>query len=434
MDSSVENLHELKAENAELRARVDEAEEMLSAIRSGGVEAFVIGEQLYLLESAEAASNRFRGTVLEQINDIVVAADFDGRLIYLNTPAERKYGVTAADVLGRKFDDLVQIRWADPAEAKASMDTIRSDGFWRGENVHVTLDGTEFDAESMVSRLYDADQQPTGWMAVIRDISSRKRAEAELRAAHEQLELRVLERTRELAETLEALQRETEERSKLEKQRTDLLERIVTTEEEERGRIARDIHDQLGQRVTALRLQITNLLDGGSDPDKLKGNIEKIQRTALRLDSEISFLAWELRPAALDDLGLPEAAAAFLDDWSHNYKISSEIDVQGFDDRRLPPRTETQLYRIMQEALNNIAKYAKATRVSVLLSWRNDQVALVVEDNGVGFDVAAVESRSLPGKGFGLMSMHERAALVDGTLQIESTPNSGTTIYARLPA
>jgi len=70
----------------------------------------------------------------------------------------------------------------------------------------------------------------------------------------------------------------------------------------------------------------------------------------------------------------------------------------------------------------------------VLLSWRQNQVALVVEDNGVGFDLAAVESRSLPGKGFGLMSMHERTALVDGTLQIESTPNSGTTIYARLPA
>ena len=434
MDSSAENLQDLKTENAELRARLDEAEDLLGAIRSGGVEALVIGEQIYLLESAEAASNRFRGTVLEQINDIVIAADTDGRLIYLNPPAERKYGVAASDVLGRKVEGLFQIRWADPAEAEASREMIRSSGFWRGENVHVRRDGTDFYAESMVSRLFDTDRRPTGWMAVIRDITSRKRAEEELRSAHEQLELRVLERTRELAETLGALQRETEQRSKLEKQRTDLLERIVTTEEEERGRIARDIHDQLGQRVTALRLQIANLMDGGSEPDKLKGNIEKIQRTALRLDSEISFLAWELRPAALDDLGLPEAAAAFLDDWSHNYKISSDIDVQGFEDRRLPPRTETQLYRIMQEALNNIAKYAKATRVNVLLSWRQNQVALVVEDNGVGFDLAAVESRSLPGKGFGLMSMHERAALVDGTLQIESTPNSGTTIYARLPA
>jgi len=434
MDSSAENLQDLKTENAKLRVRLEEADELLGAIRSGGVEALVIGDQLYLLESAEAASNRFRGTVLEQINDIVIAGDAEGRLIYMNPPAERQYSVHAAEALGRKFEDIFQIIWADPRDAKRSRDAIRTRGFWRGENVHIRKDGTKFYAESMVSRLFDTDRRPSGWMAVIRDVTSRRRAEEELRSAHEQLELRVLERTRELAETIEALQRETEERSKLEKQRADLLERIVTTEEEERGRIARDIHDQLGQRVTALRLQIANLMDGGSEPDKLMGNIEKIQRTALRLDAEISFLAWELRPAALDDLGLPEAAAAFLEDWSHNYKISSEFDLQGFEDRRLPPRTETQLYRIMQEALNNIAKYAKATRVNVLLSWRQNQVALVVEDNGVGFDLAAVESRSLPGKGFGLMSMHERAALVDGTLQIESTPNSGTTVYARLPA
>src|SRR6185436_16161080 len=98
-----------------------------------------------------------------------------------------------------------------------------------------------------------------------------------------------------------------------------------------------------------------------ADPEKFDGHIELLQRTALRLDSEISFLAWELRPAALDDLGLPEAAKAYIEDWSHNYKISSDFNLRGFTNGRLPADAETHLYRIMQEALNNVVKHAKAT-------------------------------------------------------------------------
>src|SRR4029078_5404413 len=141
------------------------------------------------------------------------------------------------------------------------------------------------------------------------------------------------------------------ERAKVEKQRGDLLQRIVSSQEDERRRIARDIHDKLGPRVTALRLQIASLADDVGDREKSAGSIELLQRTALRLDSEISFLAWELRPAALDDLGLPEAAKAYIEDWSHNYKISSDFDIRGFGTDRLLPEVETHLYRIMQEAL-----------------------------------------------------------------------------------
>jgi PAS domain S-box-containing protein len=433
MDSSVENIKSLRAENAELRARLEEAEEHLEAIRSGEVEALVIGEQVYLLESAEAASNRFRGNVLEQINDIVFAVDADDRLIYLNPPAERKYGVRSSDVLGEKLDDLFAVRWESATDESAWRRSIENRGNWRGENVHITRDGEEFYAESMIGKLFDAERRYTGKMAVIRDITSRKRVEEELRTAREELEQRVRHRTHELAETYDALRREMEERSKLEKLRTELLERIVTSEEEERGRIARDIHDQLGQRVTALRLQIANLIDNGVDPEKLPGQVELLRRTAMRLDSEISFLAWELRPAALDDLGLPDAAAAFLEDWSHNYKISSDFNLQGFGEKRLDPTMETQLYRIMQEALNNIAKHSKASRVNVLLSWNRDEVSLVVEDNGHGFDAAAMENPRGTGKGFGLMSMRERASLVGGKIEIESGEGTGTTVYARFP-
>jgi signal transduction histidine kinase len=127
-------------------------------------------------------------------------------------------------------------------------------------------------------------------------------------------------------------------RAEVERQRTGLLQRIVTSQEDERQRIARDIHDSLGQRVTALRLQIATFKDPHYDREKFEGHVELLMRTALRLDSEVSFLAWELRPTALDDLGLPDAAKAYLEEWSHNYKIKSDFGLQGSEKPACRPR------------------------------------------------------------------------------------------------
>jgi PAS domain S-box-containing protein len=430
-DSS-KGIKDLKAENAELRLRLDEAEETLRAIRSGEVEALVIGGQIYTLESADAESNRFRGAALAQINDMVVAVDNERHITYINPSAERHYGVKASDVLGLTSDKMVTVRWPDGDKSAEVLATIERDGFWRGENIHVRTDGSEFVVEATVSRLRDADGNPTGRLAVIRDITKRKRAEEELQKAHDELEERVKKRTIELARTNAALIKEMAARSEIEKQRGNLLQRIVTSQEDERRRIARDIHDKLGQRVTALRLQIASLADERADPEKYEGSIELLQRTALRLDSEVSFLAWALRPAALDDLGLPHAARAYIEDWSHNYKISSDFSLRGFDGTRLMPEVETHLYRIMQEALNNIIKHAEATNVSVLLEWNRSGVNLIIEDNGKGFTVSKTGKRR-SGNGLGLMGMRERATLIGGEIEIESSPKAGTTLFVRVP-
>ncbi|MFT3744500.1 MAG: PAS domain S-box protein [Pyrinomonadaceae bacterium] len=425
----------LEEENAALRQRLIEAEETLAAIKDGHVEALVIGDQIYTLESADAASNRFRGDVLAQINDIVIAVDADRRLTYINPAAEKKYKLSSSEVLGRRAIELFQTRWPVSDSEQEALSSIAQRGFWRGEVVHVLQDGTEFDVEVMSSQLRDLDGTPSGFLGVIRDISERKAADRLLQDAHDQLESRVAERTSELADANHLLQEEMIHRAKVENQRTNLLQRIVTTQEAERSRIARDIHDQLGQRVTALRLQIASLNDHCEESQKLAGKVELLKRTALRLDSEVSFLAWELRPASLDDLGLPEAARAFVEEWSHNYKVSTDFSLRGFSDRRLPPESETQLYRIMQESLNNIAKHAGATTVSVLLEWKDDIVGLIVEDNGKGFvDQPTEIDRMEASKSLGILGMHERAALVGGLLEIESIEGSGTTVYVRLPA
>src|SRR6476646_7459015 len=137
MSAELTNNRSLASENEDLRERLREAEETLDAIRSGEVEALVMGDQIFMLQSAEAESNRFRGEVLEQISDIAVAVDLDDRLIYLNQAAESKYGVSASDVLGRKQDDLFRIRWLTDDGKAAKDKALLSEGVWRGENAHL---------------------------------------------------------------------------------------------------------------------------------------------------------------------------------------------------------------------------------------------------------------------------------------------------------
>ena len=424
---------DLRAEIEDLRHRLAEAEETLHAIRSGEVEALVIGDQIYTLESSDAASNRFRGEVLAQISDIVVALDHDRRLTYLNPAAEEKYGVKASEVLGLHLDSIFTNKFIGDETRDEARKSVDRDGYWRGETIHIKRDGTQFHAETAVSRLYDGQNNAFGMLAVIRDITRRKEVEEELRQAHARLEARVMERTSELAAANQQLHGEIIQRTMVERQRGDLLKRVVSSQEDERRRIARDIHDKLGQRVTALRLQIASLADGPPKADRFEGNIELLQRTALRLDSEVSFLAWELRPAALDDIGLPEAAKAYLEDWSHNYKISSDFSLRGFTGGRLDPDIETHLYRIMQESLNNIIKHAHATNVNVLLEKKPAEVSMIIEDNGVGFDTTGISGTGNSSHGLGLLGMRERAMLIGGNVELESTPGSGSTVYVSVP-
>jgi signal transduction histidine kinase len=202
----------------------------------------------------------------------------------------------------------------------------------------------------------------------------------------------------------------------------------------ERRRIARDLHDQLGQRLTALRLKIASLKEATADLDSsISARVERLQEIAEKLDSEVSFLAWELRPSALDDLGMGEAIGAFVSEWSRHYDIAADFMSGMLLHERLPRDTETHLYRITQEALNNIAKHAFANHVSVLLESREQDLILIIEDDGRGFNPSKLSTPRESGKGLGLLGMQERASLIGGEVQIETAPQSGTTIYVRVP-
>jgi signal transduction histidine kinase len=190
------------------------------------------------------------------------------------------------------------------------------------------------------------------------------------------------------------------------------------------------MHDQFGEQLTALGLRIRALKEACSGRHDLSAKIAALEDVADQLDRDVDHLIWELRPTALDDLGLRAALANYIEDWSRRVQIPAELHSAGLSTERLASELETTLYRIAQEALNNIAKHAHARHVEIILERRTDQVLLIVEDDGIGFDAGETEEER---RGFGLLGMQERAALVGATVQIESALGEGTTIFVRTP-
>jgi signal transduction histidine kinase len=260
-----------------------------------------------------------------------------------------------------------------------------------------------------------------------------KQAEANLQGERDQLEARVGERTAELSEANRALQAEIAQRQLAEEGHRQVLRRLVAAEETERGRVSRELHDRLGQDLTALKLGLQIIGKQRPGPAAAGGSVSKLEELADRLMRDIHRLAWELRPAALDDFGLEMALRRYADEWTALSGVPVDFHTLGMTAGRLAPELETTLYRITREALTNVFRHAKARRVSVLVERRVEDVSLIVEDDGQGFDAAATLGASATEGKLGLLGMQERATLAGGSFEIESNPGAGTTVFVRLP-
>jgi two-component system CheB/CheR fusion protein len=442
------HMHELFKEewrtlNVEFRIRTRDGDQrywIFSASSPGTLSdgrRFIVGMAVDITERKHAekfsrTSNTLR-LMMDSVEDYaILTLDLQGHIEMWNHGAERMFGYTAEEVIGQQGGILFTPEDRRREMPLKEMDMARETGRAADERWHLRKDGTRFYVSGVLSPLHDAGGAVTGYVKIARDLTQQRQDQEELRRANDELEARVRERTFELAKLNESLRDEITERIQTERDRVRLLRQIVRAQEDERRRIARDIHDQVGQQMTALRLNLAALDQGCSEDTAIREKLEHTKRIAERLDADVDFLAWELRPAALDDIGLAEATGSFVSQWSNHAGIEAQFHTSGLDKERLSPETETNLYRIMQEALNNTMKYAHARHVDVLLERRDNQVVLIVEDDGVGFHPEK-EARDGGDKGMGLIGMRERAALVGGTVQIESKPKAGTTIFARVP-
>lgn len=226
--------------------------------------------------------------------------------------------------------------------------------------------------------------------------------------------------------------RDVTERKRAEEARNEALRQLVTAEEEERRRISRELHDSMGQLVTALLLRLGVLARDAASPEQTS-RIQELERLADRIAREMQHLAVELRPPALDNLGLELALRSQLQEWSERHGVAADFHSTGLDGERLPPEIEATLYRIVQEGLTNVLKHAEATHVSLILERHRGVVRGILEDDGRGFALDEILAAPEKARRLGLRGMRERVALLGGELEVESTPGSGTTLFVRIP-
>jgi signal transduction histidine kinase len=243
------------------------------------------------------------------------------------------------------------------------------------------------------------------------------------RHAKEELESRVAERTKELSQ----LARELKDRDE---RRARLLAKFIRAQEEERKRIARELHDETCQTVAALSVAADATLAMPPDPNRRR--IREIKALAGRALSELHRVIYDLRPSVLDDLGLASAVRWYTDRNLVPVGIAVRCEIEGLD-ARLPADVETAVFRVVQEALTNVLRHSGATSVLIQMARAGGRLSIEIEDDGKGFEPDAVATPESSGRGLGLLGIRERVELLGGSVTIDSTPGEGTRVAVTVP-
>ncbi len=206
----------------------------------------------------------------------------------------------------------------------------------------------------------------------------------------------------------------------------------ATAQESERKRIARDLHDVLGQNVVAILLGLSRLKSTVEGNNSAMNAIIDLEKLAGEMNDRIHYLTLELRPSSLDELGLVPSIETFVEHWKARFAIDANFHSTLTHAPNIDKLAQSMAYRVVQEALTNIAKHSKATRVDVIMELHQGDLVLLVEDNGIGFDVKSAIEDPDPERHLGLLGMIERANMAGGHLQIDSEKGTGTTVILRI--
>lgn len=358
------------------------------------------------IDVAVSAEQQFK-VILDSAPDAIVIVDAAGRIVIVNGVAERMFGYGRDELVGKPIEVLVPERLRRDHVAKR--DGYINDPKKRPmgaalDLVAVSKDGVEFPVEISLSPV----ETDNGLLvtSVIRDTTDRKRLE---QAERDRIEAQMqLEAERRLAQT-----------------RREVLRRAITAQEDERRRIARELHDETGQALTGVILGLGRIRTA-KDLEVAGREAERLRESVISALKELRSLATRLRPTALDDLGLLSALERLVDEAPVGDGTEVSFHHHGLAER-LEPAQETAIYRVVQEALTNAAKYSRADEISVDVERRGAALTACIKDDGIGFELQSVGDSSL-----GLAGMRERAELVGGSLDIDSGPGSGTTVTLRI--
>lgn len=388
--------------------------------------------QQALLEGEE-----FLRLLIENVREYAVfQLDPRGHIVSWNAGAQRLKGYRAEEVLGKYISLFYDPNEARSGKPEYNLAKAARVGECKDEGWRVRKDGSRFWASVLITAVKDSSGNLRGFLKITRDTTDRRAREAILTEAKETLELRAEQRAAILAKVnldlrqeINVRQRaETDLRKSLEQLRA-LAARLQLIREEERTLVAREMHDELGQACTAIKMDLAAI---GRKATKRQTQIRLKVDSALELVDKMIFtvrrIASELRPKTLDALGLTAALEAQAQEFENRTGIRC-IVVLPRERLALDSEHSTAIFRIFQESLTNVARHAQATRVNARLEIQENQLILVVQDNGRGFDEAQLGGR----RSLGLVGMQERAFLLNGEFKIEGVPGSGTKVTLRIP-
>ena len=391
-ESLEEKTRELKDANERLLREICERRKIEDAL-SENQEKF---RRLYV-ESVRA--QELYRSLLDSCADAIVVYDMDGRVKYVSDSFTAMFGWTLEELVGKRIDYVPE---SEVEITRERIDEVIEKGIPGSgfESKRLAKDGRVIDASLSASRYHDHNGKPAGLLVILRDITARKRAELAIAQSERQLRL--------------------------------LSAQLLKAQENERKRVARELHDGIGQLLTAIKYRLECLNTHAGDktavsPNSSLGSIMGAIHDAIE---EVRRISMGLRPSILDDLGIIATMNWFCREFSLTYSsvgIQKKIDV---DEALVPKSLKTVIFRIFQEALNNVAKHSNANLVSIELTHDQRRIYLKITDNGVGFHCNPFSSPETCNTGFGLASIRERAESLGGDLRVDSTPGHGTSINA----
>jgi len=330
--------------------------------------------------------------LVESVPDAIVSSDTSFNVLSWNKAAEEMYGWRSDEVIGKPIVNFIPTKYVNDTSENVKRQLLSGAGIWAGEAIHTRRDGTTLHARTTASVLKDADGNVTGIVAITQDITSRKQAEEELRDSHEQLR--------------------------------SLSAHLQSVREDSQKLLAREIHDELGQDLTALKMDLSWMQKKlRKDQTILYEKAGVMTGLADAMIQTVKRIAARLRPAMLDDLGVAAALEWEMEEFERRTGIGCELTVEP-KEIDIDPDRSTAVYRIFQEALTNIARHAKATNVEASLKVHADMIEMKIRDNGIGITEKQVASPLA----FGLIGMRERVQQFGGETTVVGMKEEGTTL------
>ncbi|MBI4764266.1 MAG: PAS domain-containing protein [Deltaproteobacteria bacterium] len=371
------------------------------------------------------------------VPDLLAILDHQHRIVRVNRSMADRLGVTPEQCIGLRCYEAVHGMPEKPGFCPHALTC--QDGRQHIAEVHEPRLGGDFLVST--TPMCDSRGKVIGAVHVARDITERKAAERKLQQhalelwkLTEDLEQRVKERTEELAGANALLERDIAERRRAEEQLKEsekklrhLSAELMTAQEKERKRIAGELHDSIAASLSAIKFSIEKILDQKEQDEEIQGGLRDLVSKVQQIIEETRRIMSDLRPSLLDDLGIVPAINWFCREFQKTYSSLSIERLIGIEETRIPDSLRTPIFRICQEALNNIAKHGKSTMVNLCLREVDGGIELTIKDNGRGFDLGTVR------RGLGLSTMRERTELSGGVFNIESAAGKGTVIRVSWP-